>query len=68
MLVSMRTSIPKIAECYPFLIYCSDILGGKRNIGNRSENINCGNLNKNRVIYHNEEKRVTILLFLWYFF
>ena len=56
----MITSIPKIAECYPFLIHCSDTLGGKRNIGNTSENIKCGNLMKNRVIYHNEEKTVTI--------
>ena len=51
--VSMRTSIPKIAD---FL----DIFGGKKNIGNTSENIKCGNLNKKRVIYHNEEKRVPI--------
>ena len=27
-----------------------------------TENIKCGNLKKNRVIYHNEEKRVTIWL------
>ena len=49
----MRTSIPKIAD---FL----DIFGGKKNIGNTSENIKCGNLKKKRVIYHNEEKRVPI--------
>ena len=42
----MRTSIPKIAECYPFLIHCSVALGRKRNIGNTSENIKCGNLKK----------------------
>ena len=42
----MRTSISKIAEFYPFLIYCSGTLGGKRNIGNTSENIKCGNLMK----------------------
>ena len=56
----MITSIPKIAECYPFLINCSGVFGGKKNIGNASKNIKCGNLMKNRVIYHNEEKRVTI--------
>ena len=58
--VSMRTSIPKIAECYPFLINCSGAVGGKKDIKNTSENIKCGNLIKNKVIYHNEEKRVTI--------
>ena len=58
-IVSMRTSIPKIAECYTFLIHCSGIFGGKINIGNTPENIKYGNLKKNWVIYHNEEKRVT---------
>ena len=33
---SIRTSIPKFLECYPFLIHCSGIFGGKRNIGNTS--------------------------------
>ena len=56
-IVSIRTSISKIAGCYPFLIHCSGIFGGWINIGNTSENINCGNLKKNWVIYHNEEKR-----------
>ena len=51
----MRTSIPKIAECYSLLIHCSGTLGGKRNIGNISENIKCDNLMENRVIYHNEK-------------
>ena len=40
----MRTSIPKIAECYPCLIHCSGALGGKRNIGDSSESIKYGNL------------------------
>ena len=44
----MRTSIPKIAECYPFFIHCSVTLGGKKNIGNTSENIKCGNLIKKK--------------------
>ena len=52
----MRTSIPNFSECYQFLIHCSGIFGGKRNIENTPENIKCGNLKKNRVIYHNEEK------------
>ena len=56
----MRASIPKIAECYPFLIHCSGTLGGNRNIGNTSKNIKYDNIMKNRVIYHNEGKRVTI--------
>ena len=43
----MRTSVPKISECYPFLIHCSGTFGRKRNIGNTSENIKCGNLMKN---------------------
>ena len=59
----MRTYIPKIAECYAFLIHCLSIFGRKRNIGNTSENIKCGHLKK-RVIYHNEEKKVTIWVFL----
>ena len=42
----MRTSIPKIAECYPFWINCSGIFGGKRNIESTSDNIKCGNLKK----------------------
>ena len=56
----MRTSIPKIAECYPFLKHCSGIFGEKKNIGNTSENIECGISKKNRVIYHNEGKSVMI--------
>ena len=40
----MRNFIPKIAECYPFLIHCSGDLGGMRNIGNAYENMKCGNL------------------------
>ena len=40
----IRTSIPKIAECYTFLIHCSGIFGGKLNIESTSENIKCGNL------------------------
>ena len=52
----MSLSIPKIAECYPFLINCSGDFGGNRNIGNTSEIIKCGNLMENRVIYHNKEK------------
>ena len=39
-----------------FPIHCSGILGGKINIDNTFENIKCGNLNENRVIYHYEEK------------
>ena len=58
----MRTSIPKIAEFYTFLIHCSGIFGVKINIENTSENIKCGNLKGNGVISHNEEKRVTIWL------
>ena len=50
----------KIFRMLPVLIYCSGIFGGKRNIGSTSENIKCGNLKKNRVIYHNEEKRLMI--------
>ena len=30
-----------------------------------SENIKCGNLNKNRVIYHNDKKRIIVGLFIW---
>ena len=30
----MSPSIPKIAECYPFLINCSGVFGGNGNIGN----------------------------------
>ena len=56
----MKTSIPKIAEFYPFLINCLGTSGGQINIGNTSKNIKFGNLMKNRVIYHNKEKRVTI--------
>ena len=32
----------------------------REDLVNFSENIKCGNLKKNRAIYHNEEKRVTI--------
>ena len=53
---SIRTYIPKIAGCYTFLIHGSVIFGGKINIGNSSEDIKCGNLKNNRVIYHNKEK------------
>ena len=42
----MRTFILKIAECYLILINSSGIFGGKRNIGNTSKNIKCGNLKK----------------------
>ena len=42
----MRTSIPKIAEWYSFLINYLGVFGGKRNIGNTSENIKYGDLNK----------------------
>ena len=52
----MRTYVPKIAECYPFLIQCSGTLGLNRNIGNTSEHIKCGNLIRKMVIYHNEKK------------
>ena len=52
----IRTSIPKIAECYTFLIHCWGIFGGKINIKSISENIKCGNLKGNRIIYHNEKK------------
>ena len=45
-IVSIRTSITKITECYTFLIHCSDIFGGKINIENTSENITSGNLKK----------------------
>ena len=55
-IVSIRTSIPKIAECYTFLIHCLGIFGGNINIENTSENIKCGNLKGNRVIYHNEKR------------
>ena len=43
----MRTSILKITERYLLLINCSDIYERKRNIGNTSKNIKCGNLKKN---------------------
>ena len=52
----MKTSIPKIAECYPFLIYCLVTLGGKRYNGNTYEDIKCHILMKNRIVYHNEGK------------
>ena len=39
------------------MIHRSGIFGGKINIDNTSENIKCGNLMKNRVIYQNEEKK-----------
>ena len=45
----MRTSTPKIVECYPFLIHCLGTQGGKRNIGNTSEKIKSGNLMKKQV-------------------
>ena len=44
--VSIRTSIPNVSECHPFLIHCSVIFGWKRNIGNISENIKFGKLKK----------------------
>ena len=50
----------EIFRMLPVFRHCSGILGGKINIGNTSKNIQCGNLMKNRVIYHNKEKRVTI--------
>ena len=56
----MRTYILKIAECYPFLINCSGIFWESEYFVHFSEGIKCGNLKKNRVIYHNEDKRVTI--------
>ena len=34
--------------------------GERNNFVQFSENIYCGNLKKNRAIYYNEEKRVTI--------
>ena len=52
----MRIYIPKIDKWYPFLIYSLVIFVGKGNIGNTPENIKCGHLKKNMVIYHNEEK------------
>ena len=39
-----------------FSINFSGILGGKINIDDTSENINCGNFKENRVIYHYEEE------------
>ena len=39
-----------------------DLLRTKINFDNTSENLKCGNYKKSRVIYHYEEKRVTILL------
>ena len=56
----MRTSIPKKLECSTSLMHCSDVFGGEINIENTYENILYGSLKKNQVIYHNEEKRVTI--------
>ena len=56
----MRNYIPKIAEYYTFWIHCSGIFGRKINTKNSSEEIKCGNLEKNGVIYHNEEKMVMI--------
>ena len=41
---------------------CSDFLWEREYFVHFSENIKCGNLNKNRLIYHIKEKRVTILL------
>ena len=43
-IVSIRTTIPKIAEFQFFSEHCLGILGGKINIDNASENIKCGNL------------------------
>ena len=45
-IVSIRTYIPKIVECYTFLIHCLGIFGGKINIENTYENIKCGDLKK----------------------
>ena len=56
----MRTYIPKIAEYYPFLINYLGIFYERENFVQLSENRKCGNLKKNRLIYHNEEKGVTI--------
>ena len=57
--VSMRSYIPKIAGCYPFLINCSGFFLERENFIHFSVNIKCCNF-KNRVIYHNEEERVRI--------
>ena len=59
----MKTSIPKIAECYRFLIIFQVIFKERDNFVHFSENIKYSNLNKNMVIYHKEGKRVTIGLF-----
>ena len=59
----MRNLIPNFSECYKFLIKCSGFFG-KGNISFFSENIKCGNLKKNRVIYHNE-KNGNNLIFFW---
>ena len=56
----MRTSIPKIAECYVFLINCWGVFWEREYFVHLSEDIKCGHLKQNRGIYHNEEKRVTI--------
>ena len=44
----------------PILINCSGVFWEREYLVQFSENIRCGNLKKNRVIDHNEEKRVSI--------
>ena len=61
----MRTSIPKIAEFYPFLCIVQICFEGGDNFVHLSENIKYGNLRKNTIIYHKEGKRVTIGKKLW---
>ena len=56
----MRASIPKFSECYPFLINCLGVFWERGYFVHFSENIKCGDLEKNGVIFHNEGKRVTI--------
>ena len=61
----MRTSITKIEECHSFLINCLGIVMGKRIFVRFSKNIKYGNLKKNRVTYHYEEKGQRFDWFQW---
>ena len=41
----MRTSIPKIGECYPLLVICSVMFRERNNFEQLSKNMKYGNLN-----------------------
>ena len=61
--ISMRTSIPGIAECYPFFSIVLIFYWERVNFVHVSEIINYGKIKKNMVIYQKEKKRATIGLF-----